>query len=541
MNHIWTKEDEDFVRQHYPYKMSIREIAEKYNVSTSCVRRFVDKLDLPPCPIELRSQRVSAKTRYWTKKRIVQEIHRLARTEQINSSYVQKNTGSFFNAACLRFGSWKDAIQAAGFDYDEVNLYAFRKNWSSNDILDEIKSLHQQGEDLKASFVRDKYAALFNAARRDPKFGTWEATIEAAGLSYDEILGERWGNTYQGADGFVYPSDIEGRVGDRLYKLKYRKRIADYHNQVRVSEGRAWTCDFVVELIDGGQVWLEVDGLGVARRDGIYGDGHEKIEFYEENGLDYAIVRTPKQAEEIIKNSRDRGQNLALEYDAPRNLVELGGNRYTDQELLDELKRVCEQLGRTPTQKEMNDVGKIRVETIKRRLGWDEACAQVGFPIKDKSDLILEDILRVIETLGCVPTQSKYVELGKHGQSAIVNHLSSYDNAVKLLGFEPPQKTISWNPEKVIKSIQELRKQTSMLSASTLRKIGQAKLYYAAIRYFDTWENAMKAANFPVPNTRKLQKWAQKYDACIECGETRLRHAGKGLCSSCYSRKRRNV
>jgi hypothetical protein len=536
-SHDWTSEDEEFVRRNYPYSMSLKDLAHKFNVSVSAVARLTTCLGLE-CPVELRNQRSGTSRRFWTKQRILEEIKRIAKSEPISSAHVQVLNGSLHNSACKLFGSWKETVEAAGFDYDEVNLYANRKTWATQDVLREIRELHVRGEDLKASVVRDRHSDVFNAARRDPRLGTWEAAIEAAGISYDDIKGDAWGSSYLGKDGHMYPSEIEGKVGDRLFKLKSKNLIGEYRNQVRVTEGRAWTCDFVIDLVDGERLWLEVDGLGEARADGTYVEGHEKIDHFEKSGLEYAIVRTPKQAEKVIHDSKKRKRNLALEHDAPRNLVELGGNRYTDNELLDELARVCRELGRPPTRKEMDELGNITASTVKRRLGWAEACASAGFPVREKSELILDDIRQVIESLGRVPSQSEYLRLGRYGAVAISSHLGGYDQAVMLAGYEPLPRPASWCREKVIMTIQELNRQGCVLSAKTLIDSGHATLYHAGRRYFNTWENAMEAANVPMPNTRKLKTWARDYDACQDCGQTRYRHAGKGLCSSCYSKKR---
>ena len=299
-SHDWSEADEEFVRQNYPFQISLKEIADKFDVSVSAVQRLVKKLNLPKVPISLRSQRVSETTRYWTRKRIIEEIKKISKAGPINSSYVQERYGSLHNLACDRFGSWGKAVESAGFDYEEVNLYSDRKTWATEDIIQQIHRLRDMGEDLKASHIRDAHADLFNAARRDPALGTWEAAIEEAGLSYDGVKGDSWGTPYRGVDGFLYASETEGLVGDRLYNLLVRGIISGYQNQVRVTDDRAWTCDFVIELIGGDCLWMEVDGLGDARRDGVYGKGHEKIAYYEAFGYMFAIVRTPGEAEDSI-------------------------------------------------------------------------------------------------------------------------------------------------------------------------------------------------------------------------------------------------
>ena len=35
------------------------------------------------------------------------------------------------------------------------------------------------------------------------------------------------------------------------------------------------------------------------------------------------------------------------------------------------------------------------------------------------------------------------------------------------------------------------------------------------------------------------KSWSRKYEACIECGTTEVKHNSRGLCVNCYTRKRR--
>jgi len=118
--------------------MSVREIKEHFGVSRSAVNRLVRKLNLPYVPPEVRGERSSKTARIWTKDRIIEKIKTISQTEPLNSSFIQRNYGSMHNLACARFGSWQKAVEAAGFDYGEVNLYAFRKNWTTEDIIETI-------------------------------------------------------------------------------------------------------------------------------------------------------------------------------------------------------------------------------------------------------------------------------------------------------------------------------------------------------------------------------------------------------------------
>jgi len=37
---------------------------------------------------------------------------------------------------------------------------------------------------------------------------------------------------------------------------------------------------------------------------------------------------------------------------------------------------------------------------------------------------------------------------------------------------------------------------------------------------------------------RKMKRFSRKYDRCVKCGTTEGKHAGKGLCMTCYSEAR---
>jgi hypothetical protein len=57
------------------------------------------------------------------------------------------------------------------------------------------------------------------------------------------------------------------------------------------------------------------------------------------------------------------------------------GPQYTDEELLEEVRRLAEEMGRAPPLKrDMNDHGKYAPRTLQLRFGsWSEAVAEAGF------------------------------------------------------------------------------------------------------------------------------------------------------------------
>jgi hypothetical protein len=92
---------------------------------------------------------------------------------------------SLVATACSRryFGSWKAAIEAAGFDYDKVVRI---KRWTPEEVLAEIRALYRQGADLRPSAVAKHHQTLLVAARK--RFGTWAKAVKAAGIDYEAYL-----------------------------------------------------------------------------------------------------------------------------------------------------------------------------------------------------------------------------------------------------------------------------------------------------------------------------------------------------------------
>ena len=87
-------------------------------------------------------------------------------------------------AAAYFFGSWRAAVKAAGFNYEEVRA---DKVWSREKIVKGIRRLRRRGKGLSSRNVQLSEPALFAAAVRKQFFGSWEAAVTAAGYNYDRI------------------------------------------------------------------------------------------------------------------------------------------------------------------------------------------------------------------------------------------------------------------------------------------------------------------------------------------------------------------
>ena len=124
--------------------------------------------------------------RKWSRENIGLEIRRLRDLrENLNYAAVAQEQVALLRAATRYFGSWRDAIESAGLDYEEIRCY---KVWNRERIIERIQELHKKGEDLswrRVSLEGDPQLAA--AATKRKHFGSWGLAIAAAGLDYDQI------------------------------------------------------------------------------------------------------------------------------------------------------------------------------------------------------------------------------------------------------------------------------------------------------------------------------------------------------------------
>ncbi|WP_018290446.1 homing endonuclease associated repeat-containing protein [Verrucomicrobium sp. 3C] len=128
----------------------------------------------------------------WSKESIVERIRSLhAQGTDLSFRSLMLSPYAPMVYAAIRpayFGSWKNALLAAGLA--PADIYRYR-SWKEADILQEIRHLHAEGEDLSSKYMDERANSLIATARR--RFGSWGAAVERAGLDYAKIRKrKRW-------------------------------------------------------------------------------------------------------------------------------------------------------------------------------------------------------------------------------------------------------------------------------------------------------------------------------------------------------------
>lgn len=130
----------------------------------------------------------------WTRDRIVEQIATYhLEGKDLSWRHVSTELDPPLAAAAIRqnrFGSWQNALEAAGLDYEEIRRH---RAWADDEILDELRRRSAAGESLRVSDAAVECPALVAAARR--RFNGWYEAITAAGLDEWDArrgLGDEW-------------------------------------------------------------------------------------------------------------------------------------------------------------------------------------------------------------------------------------------------------------------------------------------------------------------------------------------------------------
>ena len=124
----------------------------------------------------------------WTQDHIVAELARLhAAGDELSYNRLSRANQSLVSAAAYHFGSYREAVVAAGIDYAEVSR---RPRWTRDNVVEAIRAASAEGDDLNWSSVTrrgDDLAKAAFAAIQPRLFGRWDKALEAAGLDVADV------------------------------------------------------------------------------------------------------------------------------------------------------------------------------------------------------------------------------------------------------------------------------------------------------------------------------------------------------------------
>jgi len=173
------------------------------------------------------------------------------------------------------------------------------------------------------------------------------------------------------------------------------------------------------------------------------------------------------------------------------------------QDLLANLKEIAEELGKPPTTTEYNSRGNFNTQTFKNKFGsWNEALREAGYDPNLRKDItrkeLIDDLQRVGNSVGDTPTISDYSETGKYSPKTLRNRFGSWNEALQEAGYQlnkfVPQEDLLTDLERVHNLLEEVP------TCKDYRKHGKYSVGLISDR-FGSWNAGLEAAGYH-PNSQ---------------------------------------
>lgn len=189
----------------------------------------------------------------------------------------------------------------------------------------------------------------------------------------------------------------------------------------------------------------------------------------------------------------------------------LGINAETNidkSDLIDELRRLADELGRTPTSRDMADRGKYGTATYAHKFGsWNDAVQEAGLEIVRQRDVsrdeMISEIQRLADKLGKPPAVHEMRDQGEFGVTTISREFGTWSAALEHAGYEP-NKEMGVSEEKLIGELTRLRDELGRPpKAEEVSRRGSYSIGTFE-RRFGSWNTALERAGFDLHNRTNI-------------------------------------
>ncbi|MFH0737925.1 MAG: hypothetical protein V1827_04930 [Candidatus Micrarchaeota archaeon] len=398
----------------------------------------------------------------WTEHRILDVIQR-AREKglDLRTSKVQDDKAGrrVYRAACRQFGKWKNALEAAGIRYEQLNEQL--KEEERKGLLEKIREAHGKGVRLDSGSIREDsaHSALYYAAQRLYSGRTfWEDALGDAGLDAAKIvIQKRW--TRERVEGELRRRHAEGKPMNHL-AVKKDKDEKGLCKAVRNHFG-SW---------DDALLAIGLKPLKVRKTAEPY-----SAALIITNIIEHHLRGRNLNQAEILKDKRNRRM---------RRTVWVAIRRYGSWDAA------------------VSAAGIDYSQYVLRKRGF-----WTGERIKER---ILE-----LHSKG-EPLNASHVSDAANKRNdlyrAAVTFFGSWKSAIEICGLDYDVIRKNYDPlsrEEIIAGIKRLHEQgkgLNSLSVFNSVEFEDRRLYYQAAKRFGGWEEAVKAAGFDYTQIEERRK-----------------------------------
>jgi hypothetical protein len=169
----------------------------------------------------------------------------------------------------------------------------------------------------------------------------------------------------------------------------------------------------------------------------------------------------------------------------------------SERQLLAEIHRLRDELGKVPSFQEMNDHGKYSVYTYSRVFGsWHDAVEAAGYTpranreSRSKEELITE-LKRLADSDDHSPSEPDMLENGSFSPSTYKSKFGSWNAALEAAGFSPRTQGQQITDEALRSELKTLTEQLGQKPTTTDMSEKGAYSPGTYIRRFGSWEEAL--------------------------------------------------
>lgn len=197
------------------------------------------------------------------------------------------------------------------------------------------------------------------------------------------------------------------------------------------------------------------------------------------------------------------------------------------QVLLTEIKRLADELGRTPGLRDMNERGAHSSKTYQKKFAsWNDAVREAGLEPNAETDIsksdLIDELKNLKERLGRTPTSRDMANDGEHGSATYVSKFGSWNNAVREAGLEITRER-DVPAENLVNEIERVAEKVGHAPTTTQMKLHGDYGVTTYINRFGTWNDAVREAGFEpirVKNVSKTDLLRALTDLSDELGRT---------------------
>lgn len=350
---------------------------------------------------------------------MVDELQRLA--DELDRVPSQRTTTEHarFSAKAYqnRFGSWNDALRAAGL---EVNK---RGQVGHAELLDELHRLHDVIGNTPTSRDMER-RGCYSPSLYSRKFDSWNAAIRRAGL---EVTEQR----------DIPQSDLVHELERLSEKLGRLPTAGEMEHKGEFSVNT-----YVREFGSWNDALADVFGKINRQRDVPKSELLDELDRIGESRVN------PPTAVEVADADSYAVSTFTGTFGTWNDALRAAGYEPTEQQnippadLIDELHRLSEEMEQTPTALDMERSGDFGWTTYREKFGsWNEALRAADLDINVSSDIpetdLLTELRRLRDELGHDPGRREMDQHGEYDSTTYMSTFGSWNVALVAAGLEP--------------------------------------------------------------------------------------------------------